>query len=208
MEKKPNALQEWKKGFQNAEKGKKGKFLVEFIKTHEDLRQVVFFFLFSLLCFAAEMASFYAIYYICRSVSYDAPFSWFVFDYTATESGGQGGFLAFLISTAIAQALTFVLNRKKTFNANNNVVFSAIMYAIMVVIIVVMNAALCGIIKDGIASAMLRGNCGESITDFISGTVSKMVGGALAWLISFFTSKFVIMRKKKEPTREKREESV
>ena len=76
------------------------------------------------------------------------------------------------------------------------------MYALMVVVIIVANTALCGIIKDAIAGAMLKGNCSQSATDFISGTVSKMVGGALAWIIAFVMSKFVIMRKKKEPENE------
>ncbi len=196
---KTGAWQELKTGYKNAPKGQKGKFLKEFVETHEDLRQVVLFSLFSFLCFAAEMATFYSVYYICESCSFAAPLKWFVFDYSAPESGGKGGFLAFLLSTAVAQALTFILNRKKTFKANNNVVFAAIMYAIMVVAIIVANTALCGIIKDAIASAMLKGNCSQGATDFVSGTVSKMVGGALAWIIAFLMSKFVIMRKKKEP---------
>ena len=185
-----------------APKGKKGRYIVDFINAHEDLRQFVFFFMFSLLCFAAEMATFYFVYYICDRYGYTAPLKWFVFDYSAPESGGKGGFLAFLLSTTVSQALTFILNRKKTFKADNNVVFSAIMYAIMVVVIIVANTALCGIIKDAIATAMLKGNCSQEATDFVSGTTSKMVGGALAWVISFFMSKFVIMRKKKEPKNE------
>ncbi len=199
MEEKTSAWSELKNGYKGAPKGQKGKFLKEFVAAHEDLRQVVLFSLFSFLCFAAEMATFYSVYYICMAAGYDQPLRWFVFDYTAAESGGRGGFLAFLLSTAVAQALTFILNRKKTFKANNNVVWAAIMYAIMVVVIIVANTALCGIIKDAIAEAMLRGNCSQGATDFVSGTISKMVGGALAWVIAFVMSKFVIMRKKKEP---------
>ncbi len=197
---KVSAWAELKTGWKNADKGLKNKirFFVSFMNEHENLRQFVFFSLFSFLCFFAEMASFYSIYYICQAAHYDAPFCWFLFDYSAAESGGIGGFIAFLISTTIAQALTFILNRKKTFNANNNVVFAAIMYACMVVVVIVLNTAVCGVTKDAIAVAMLKGNCGESATDFVSGTISKLVGGALAWLISFFMSKFVIMRKKKE----------
>ncbi|MBO4539730.1 MAG: hypothetical protein J5781_05590 [Clostridia bacterium] len=196
---KKSAWQDFKEGLKTAPKGKKGRFTVDFINTHEDLRQFVLFSLFSFLCFAAEMASFYSVYYICMATGFDAPLKWFVFDYSAAESGGKGGFLAFLLSTAIAQALTFILNRKKTFKANNNVVWAATMYAIMVVVIIVANTALCGIIKDGIAEAMLKGNCSQSATDFVSGTVSKMTGGALAWIIAFLMSKFVIMKKKKDP---------
>ncbi len=196
---KKSARIEFTEGMKAAPKGEKGRFAVEFIKSHEDLRQFVLFSLFSFLCFAAEMASFYFVYYICSATGYTEPFKWFVFDYSAAESGGKGGFLAFLISTAIAQALTFILNRKKTFKANNNVVWAAIMYSLMVVVIIIANTALCGIIKDGIAEAMLKGNCTQSATDFVSGTVSKMTGGALAWIIAFLMSKFVIMKKKKEP---------
>ena len=199
---KKSAWREFKDGLKAAPKGKKGRFTADFINAHEDLRQVVLFSLFSFLCFAAEMASFYSVYYICSATGYTEPVKWFVFDYSAPESGGKGGFLAFLLSTAIAQALTFILNRKKTFKANNNVVWAAVMYSIMVVVIIVANTALCGIIKDAIAEAMLKGNCSQGATDFISGTVSKMVGGALAWIIAFLMSKFVIMRKKKEPENE------
>ena len=107
----PSAMQEFKKGLRETPKGKKFAFLVEYVKSHEDLRQFVMFSLFSLLCFAAEMATFYSVYYICDAAGFNLPFKWFVFDYSAAESGGRGGFLAFLLSTTVAQALTFVLNR-------------------------------------------------------------------------------------------------
>lgn len=170
----------------------------KYLETHEDLRQLVFFMMFSLVCWVSEMVSYYAIDAICKATDYTEPFKWFVFDYTATNSGGQGGFLAFLISTIIAQILTFVLNRKKTFKATNNVVWSACMYAVMVVAIVIANAALCGIIKSAIMDAMLLADIDAGLSDTVAGFVSKMVGGALAWVINFVMSKFVIMRSPKK----------
>ena len=169
----------------------------KYLEQHEDFRQVVFFMLFSMLCFAAEMISYYSINAICAATGFTEEFKWFVFDYSAANSGGIGGFLAFLISTTIAQILTFILNRKKTFRATNNVVWSAIMYTVMVIAIIIANAALCGVIKAAIMDAMLAAKIDNGISDFVAGTVSKMVGGALSWVISFLMSKFVIMRSPK-----------
>ncbi|MBQ9276752.1 MAG: hypothetical protein IJ226_04070, partial [Clostridia bacterium] len=109
-------------------KGIKG--IVEYIKTHENLRQAVLFFLFSMICGATQMIVTAVLPLILRAASdsMSEPFKWFIFDYTEK---GVGEFIGFIVGSVIGQVLTFVLNRKKTFNVSDHIPFRAIAYAIM-----------------------------------------------------------------------------
>lgn len=158
----------------------------DFLKAHEDIRQLVMFTLFSLICFAIEYISFLILKLCIRT---EGDFKWFIFEYT-NEAGGLGAFIAFLVSNILAQAATFVLNRKKTFNADNNVIVAAVAYAIMVVGIIVLNTWLGGIIGDAIVK-------GSSINQDFAALIGKLVGSVISFVVSFVMSKFVIMRKKK-----------
>lgn len=63
----------------------------------------------------------------------DIPFSWFIFDYPV-EFGGLSMFLATVLSFTAAQITNFIVQRKFTFKAEGNVVYSAIMYTVMVLL--------------------------------------------------------------------------
>ena len=157
-----------------------------FFDSHEDLRQLVMFTLFSFVCFLIEYVVYLILHFSVASAG--ESFHWFIFHY---ESGGAGEFAAFLVSNIVAQAATFILNRKKTFNADNNIVFAGIAYAIMVAGIIVLNTWIGGVIRDALV--------GKINGDF-AGIIGKLVGSFLSFVISFLMSKFVIMRKKKRPT--------
>lgn len=157
------------------------------LKAHENIRQMVFFIGFSLICFAIEYITF-AILSACLKKVND-PFDWFLFHY-ATPAGGVGGFVAFLVSNIIAQICTFVLNRKKTFNATNNIVISGIMYAILVVIIILLNTWLGGIITEAIADTKPNNDTIATI----GGYVGKFTGSFLSFVINFVGCKFLVMR--------------
>jgi putative flippase GtrA len=58
-------------------------------------------------------------------------FEWGIITYPI-ESGGLGTFLAFATSYIIAQVFNFIVQRKSTFKATNHIIWSAIMYALMV----------------------------------------------------------------------------
>lgn len=163
----------------------------DFLKTHEDIRQLVMFTLFSLCAFAIEYVSYLILHFtIAKS---GESFKWFIFEY---QTGGVGEFIAFLVSNVLAQIATFILNRKKTFNADNNIIYAGVTYTIMVIGIILLNTFLGGVIGDALVKASVN-------ADF-AGIVGKLVGSVTSFVISFLMNKFVIMRKvkKKDETAE------
>ena len=48
-----------------------------------------------------------------------------------------GSFLAFLISNIACKTVAYILNRKKTFKADSNAIFGAVVYTVMVVLLIV-----------------------------------------------------------------------
>ncbi|MDE5618684.1 MAG: GtrA family protein [Clostridia bacterium] len=172
-------------------KGAKFAKVKDFFEAHENIRQIVLFTLFSLICFAIEYISF-AILAACLK-NYNQPFDWFLFHYS-TSGGGAGSFIAFLVSNILAQAATFVLNRKKTFKATNNVVISGIMFAIVVIAIIVLNTYLGGVIGSAASKSMINSGASAETAKTVSEYAGKLVGSFVAWVLSFLGNKFLVMR--------------
>lgn len=163
--------------------------VVKFFREHENIRQIVVFTLCSLVCFAIEYISF-TIIELCVT-GYDQPFNGTIFKYDHTRS-----FIAFLVSNVLAQTSTFILNRKKTFKATNNVVISGIMFAAMMVGIIVLNTWLGGIIQTAAEKSLLTNNPamdGETVS-FVGGLAGKLTGSLVSFVVSFLGNKFLVMR--------------
>ena len=160
----------------------------KFLTDHANIFQIVKFTLISLIAFIAEFASMYALQYGLLDLYGNVPFKWFVFKYTPEKNFGLAGFIAMLVSKCIAEIISFIINRKKTFSANNNVVFSAIMYVITVVSIIILSTWLAG-------DDALGGVLGAAVGADLGTTISKLLGSLLSWVIVFLMDKFVIMRK-------------
>lgn len=156
-----------------------------FMQRHGNIWQIVKFTLISCIAFLAEFASMYALQYGLADVC-GQDFHWFVFNYNASQ-GGQATFIAMLGSKCIAEIISFTINRKKTFKANNNVAFSAIMYVITVVALIIFTTWLAGPIGNAMGD--------HNIDEGLSSTVSKMVGSIISFLVIFLMDKFVIMRR-------------
>ncbi|MDE6302871.1 MAG: GtrA family protein [Clostridia bacterium] len=156
----------------------------DFLKAHENLRQMVFFIMFSLVCFAIEYITYTILDQCLKGVV--SPIDVPELKYHAT----LGVFIAFLISNIIAQICTFILNRKKTFKATNNVIISGLMYAILVVIIILLNTYLGGVITEAFEKAYVGNN--GMIT--FGGYVGKFAGSFLSFVINFVGCKFLVMR--------------
>lgn len=155
-----------------------------FLLTHEDIAQLIKFTLFSMIAFIVEYATFTLLLFLLKNVS--SPVSWFVFFYSESD-GGLGAMLAFFISNVLAQIVSFILNRKKTFHATNNIVFSAVSYAIMVFGIIILNTW-----AGGAITAALN----KSIDNLVlCQYIGKFSGSFMAFVINFLCSKFIIMRK-------------
>lgn len=163
--------------------------IAKFKKEHEAIFQLILFTLLSCVAAAVEVTTFMLINNVFLKSLNSEPFKWFIFNYDGGVAGGLGTMVAFLASTTLAQIVSFVLNRKKTFNANNNVVFSAIMYVIMVVVIISTQTYFGPIWVTYLDS--LIGNSG------ISSLLGKFSWMFLTFLIIFPMNKYVIMRNDK-----------
>jgi len=186
---------------ETAEKKPKNlKELIQYIKTHENLRQVVLFTLFSMICGVTQMLITLLLPIILKAASPDkmnAAFGWiamgngkYFFDFT-DEGQGLGSFLGWLIGSIWGQTLTFILNRKKTFNAPDHVVFRAVAYAVMAVLIIIAQTAI------GKLEGVLKAHDPDA-SDFVNvvyNLIAQVVAGIAAFTMSFFGNKFIIMRK-------------
>lgn len=158
----------------------------DYLIAHENIAQIIKYTIFSMLAFVVEYVSFTLLVLLLKN--YDADAVWWIFRYT-TENGGTGAMIAFFVSVVLAQITAFIVNRKKTFKATNNLAFSIITYSIMV----------CGIIIFNTWS-------GAAITEALSGVIpnlticqyiGKLTGSFAAFVITFIMSKFIIMRSPK-----------
>ena len=147
-------------------------------------RQAILFFVLSLIGSVVEIAVFAAgNFFLFKGLS-DRPFQWFLFSYSVAE-GGLCTFVARAVSFACAQTTNFLIHRKVTFKSSSNVAFSAVMYAVMVI--------LCYIYVLWLPSVLT--------TTFV-GLFGKAVGPVAVVIFSQFTSaliqfpinKFLIMR--------------
>lgn len=175
----------------NASTESKAAKIKRFFNAHENIKQIVKFTLISCIAFIAEFASMYALQYGLEGVCGDTEFKWFLFHYAPGRTGafGLAGFIAFLVSKCIAEVISFIINRKKTFNANNNVLFSAVMYVLTVIAVILLSTWLGGALGDLM---------GPSIGADAGNTISKLLGSFLSWVIMFLMDKFVIMRRVKD----------
>jgi len=163
-----------------------GKFQ-KFTKEKPQIWQVIKFTLVSMLAGLTEIISFAILTASLRNV--DSPINWFILRYPTSE-GGLGTMVSYLVSTSLAQIVAFVINRKKTFKSNNNIVFSITAYAVMVVVFIVglqmYTAPLMiavfdkGINNHGLSTALV-----------------KALWMLFSFIITFVCSKYVIMREVK-----------
>lgn len=187
-------------------KGLKG--LIEYIKAHEDLRQMVLFVLFSMCCALCQTVTQFVLKYAIGAFNKD-PFDWFIFHYP--QEKGLAEFIGFLAGAVVGQVMTFVLNRKKTFKATNNVVVSGIMYAIIAVGIIILQTYLGLIVSSACTNAAIKnGTSTEGIFGLLFTVTGMAVGGLVALVLSFLGNKFLVMRDwgKKKKTEETTEETT
>ncbi len=158
----------------------------EWLKAHESMMQIVKFILISLIAFVTEFAVMYALQYGLKNVCGQEDFSWWIFYYDAESSFGLAGFIAIVVSKAIAEVISFIINRKKNFEADNNIVFSAVVYVITVVGLFIFTTWLTGIISNAMG-----------VGEGMGVTIGKMIGSVISFVVIFIMDKFVIMTKKK-----------
>ena len=192
-------------------KPKSLKGLIKYIKEHENLRQLVLFTLFSMICGITQFTITLVLPIILKAVSpnMSEPFGWikmgdgYFFDFR-DPGQGLGSFLGWLIGSIWGQALTFILNRKKTFNAPDHVVFRAIAYTIMAVLIIIMQTAI------GKLEGVLKAHDPDAsdLVNVIYNLIAQVVAGLAAFTVNFIGNKFVVMRKFKSTYAEEIDEEI
>ena len=101
---------------------------------------------------------------------------------------GLGTMIAFLVSTTVAQIISFVVNRKKTFGSNMNLTFSVVVYFVVIVALICAQTYFAPQI-----SYLLQNNAGMSYD--LAANIAKMCFSFLNFVVLFPLEKFVIMRK-------------
>ncbi len=157
-----------------------------FLEKHQTLWEYIKFTLMSLVTTIVDLGGFALLNYWLFANYRDIDFSWWLFDYRV-QNGGLCAFLSLVISFAVSQTVNFILQRKVTFKATNNKLYSAVMYAIMVIAVYFLTLWLPTLFIEPLYAAVGE-NWGGIITKIICMTVS--------FLIQFPMNKWVIMRQK------------
>jgi putative flippase GtrA len=158
-----------------------------FIERNKGVWQLIKFTFASMASGLTEFILFIILAESLKSVN--TPIPWFIFDNYTKENGGVGKFVAFLLSTSLAQVVAFLINRKKTFNSNSNLAFSISATAVMVTIIILLNTWLAPMLSSSISSG--------THSEFLETYLTKIVLMLMTFVIVFLSSKFVIMRQVK-----------
>lgn len=98
------------------------------------------------------------------------------------------GFIAYLVANIVAKVISYILNRKKTFAAVNNLAFSFTVYVIMCVALIVA--------ETFIAAPIQNFWIGIGVPESWAGMVTVITYSIPDFLIVFLMEKFVIMNNK------------
>lgn len=155
-----------------------------FMQNHQNIFQLIKFTLISCIAAVVEIGTVNLLGLLLKP--YSQPVNWFIFNYTA-ENGGLGTMIAFLVSTTLAQIVSYITNRKATFHADNNQVYAVTVYIIMVV---------CIILFQTWAGPAITIALNKSIANYaLCLNISKFSLMTLTFVFVFLMDKFVIMRK-------------
>ena len=145
--------------------------------------QAILFTLLSMVAFVSQLILVNVIPLIYKDTT---PISAWIFGEQA-----RNAFVAFLISNTAAKVISYVLNRKKTFAAVNNLTFSIVTYVIMCVTLIIVET----LIGEPLAKAYFKLFGGKVKID-ICRTISMITYSMFDFVIVFLMEKFVIMNDK------------
>ena len=145
--------------------------------------QAILFTLLSMVAFVSQIILVNVIPLIYKDTT---PISAWIFGEQA-----RNAFVAFLISNTAAKVISYVLNRKKTFAAVNNLTFSIVTYVIMCVTLIIVET----LIGEPLAKAYFK-LFGGKVKIEVCRTISMITYSMLDFVIVFLMEKFVIMNDK------------
>jgi putative flippase GtrA len=146
--------------------------------------QFILFLLSSMVTTVVDIGAFSLFNYWIFSDLKTTDFQFWLFDYSVIN-GGLGAFLAFTLSFIISQTFNFFIQRKATFKATNNIIYSGIMYFLMVLIVLFFQIWIPTIVRQPVI-ALVGIRWGEFLI--------KNVNMTLSFLIQFPMNKWIIMR--------------
>ena len=184
QEEKPKSkfAEKWEEYVSNHPKVEK---MATYIKEHKTMLQAILFMLFSCLAFVAQLGT-------------QALFDWALKDVSQTvkvwpfPEQALGTLISFLVANVVAKVISFVMNRKKTFDANNNKIFSAVTYTIMVVTLIIVET----LVGEPLANALNTASNG--VLGSWASTLAIIIYSIPDFIIVFLMDKFVIMRHKEK----------
>lgn len=147
--------------------------------------EIIVFYLMSTITTIVDLGVFILFNYLVFAPYRYVSFKWWLLDYSL-PNGGLCALLSMACSFVISQTLNFFLQRKVTFGASNNVFYSAVMYAVMVVAVFFMALWLPTLILEPM-TAWLGAAAAPVVVKLITQFVSA--------LIQFPMNKWVIMKK-------------
>jgi len=162
------------------------------IEKHPDIWE---FILFNLLSNISTITRFVVAWIgtalFVHALAMTSPFKFLIFDYTSTGSNGLGGFLTFLLAEVLAQVVNFFVQMKLVFKSDAGMGEAAPKYAVLAIVIVVVNLILPGHVTNLCTNTL-------GLNDAVASTVASVVNTFLAVVVSFPLLKFWIMPKNKE----------
>jgi hypothetical protein len=160
-----------------------------FRKAHANIFE---FIMFNLLSNIATITNF-AVLNISKSLIFaplaGIPFSFLIFKYPV-ETGGLGGFLAFLLSYASAQAVNFVVQRKLVFGANNKLSGAILVYIVAIIVVYLICLYVPSLVIAPLSSI---------VGDFWAANLANALNIFIQVVILYPVLKFVVMKKTAEP---------
>ncbi len=161
--------------------------LKNFTKEHPDLWQ---FIMFNLLSNISTITRFVLTWVgtalFVSAMQLTSPFKLAIFDYITEGSHGLGGFLTFLVAEVMAQVVNFFVQKNWVFKSNADFGKSAPKYAVLAVLIVVVNLVLPGYVTNFCINTLGLGSG-------LAATIASVVNTLLAVVVSFPLLKFWIM---------------
>lgn len=115
-----------------------------------------------------------------------------------------GSFLAFMISNLLAKTISYVLNRKKTFQANNSAIWSGTVYALLCLVLLIIETIV-GTPLQNKLYFLFGGRYNDPDFSTVSalrpglyqlcGTLSQIIYCSVDSVIMFVMNKYVIMKR-------------
>ncbi|MBR3553060.1 MAG: GtrA family protein [Clostridia bacterium] len=161
-----------------------------FTAQHQTVWQFIKFVIVAAGAGITETVSFFILMRLLPS-RFPQDFDFFVFHYTQENELCRGAFIAFFASAVLAEIVSFLVNRKTTFKANNNMLANALMYTVLALSVICL--------KTWMVTVLTKWISGLTDVQLLIEWVPKGISMLVAMLIIFPMNKFVIMRHKDDP---------